>query len=306
MSAAVTTGAPRTLLVGASGQLGRALAARFADRGVIAAAHQHVKPGGVRVDLGDASATRAVLSDVRPDLILVAGAMCNVDLCETESEMCTRINTEGPAVVADYARTQGARVVLFSTDHVFDGTRATYVETDPVHPLNVYARSKAAAEDALRSLLPDHHLILRTAWVYGPDPQRRNFALRLVDRLNAGAQVPVASDQWGSPTYTDDLASATRDLVDRGVSGTFHATGPEFLNRAVLAERICAAVGLDAGALQLRETADLGQAARRPLRVHLDCTKLHGVCTVSFRGVAEGLRSLGSAGDLNGHRRGNL
>ncbi len=292
MSAAVTTGSPRTLLIGASGQLGRALAARFADRVLIAGAHQHLRPGDVQVDLGDASATRAVLSDVRPDLILVAGAMCNVDLCETEPGICERTNTQGPTVVAEYARTQGARVVFFSTDHVFDGTRSTYVETDPVHPLNVYARSKAQAEDALRSLLPDRHLILRTAWVYGPDPQRRNFALRLVDRLKAGAQVPVASDQWGSPTYTEDLASATRDLVEQGISGTFHATGPEFLNRAVLAERICAAVGLDAGSLQLRTTADLGQSARRPLRVHLDCTKLHGVCGVSFRGVAEGLRSL--------------
>jgi dTDP-4-dehydrorhamnose reductase len=283
------------LLIGASGQLGRALAARFADRGVIAGAHQHVGPGDVRVDLGDASATRAVLFDVRPDLILVAGAMCNVDLCETEPELCTRINTEGPAVVADYARTQGACVVFFSTDHVFDGTRSTYVETEPVHPLNGYARSKAEAEDALRSLLPDRHLILRTAWVYGPDPQRRNFALRLVDRLQDGAQVPVASDQWGSPTYTEDLASATRDLVDRSVSGTFHATGPEFLSRAVLAVRICAEFSLDAGSLQLRATADLGQLARRPLRVHLDCTKLHGVCDVSFRDLAEGLRSLHTA-----------
>lgn len=298
MSTAVTTRSPRTLLIGASGQLGRALAARFADRGLIAGAHQHLGPGDVRVDLGDASATRAMLSDVRPDLILVAGAMCNVDLCETEPEICERTNTQGPAVVADYARTQGARVVFFSTDHVFDGTRSTYVETDPVNPLNVYARSKALAEDALRTLLPDRHLILRTAWVYGPDWQRRNFVLRLVDRVRAGAEVSVASDQWGSPTYTEDLAEATRDLVNQGVAGTFHATGPECLNRAVLAETVCAQAGLETGGLIERPTAELGQTARRPLRVHLDCRKLQGICTVSFRSVAEGLRSLQSAGDL--------
>ena len=214
------------MLIGASGQLGHALADSFADRGLVRGAHQHPEPGDVRVDLGDARQTASVLSEVRPDVILVAGAFCNVDRCETEPEHCARINTQGPAVVADYARTHGAHVVLFSTDHVFDGAHPSYVETDSVHPLNEYARSKALAEDEVRRRVPDRHLILRTAWVYGPDRHRRNFALRLVDRIRAGAQVQIAADQWGSPTYTVDLATATRDLVDRGVVGTFHATSP--------------------------------------------------------------------------------
>ncbi len=252
----------------------------------------------MRVDLGDARQTASVLADVRPDVVLVAGAFCNVDLCETESETCARINTQGPAVVADYARTYGARVVLFSTDHVFDGTHQAYVETDPVNPLNEYARSKALAEDALRQRVPDGHLILRTAWVYGPDRQRRNFALRLVDRIKAGVDVQIAADQWGSPTYTEDLAAATRDLVDRGVVGMFHATGPELVNRAALAERVCTQAGLPTTQLVSVTTADLGQAARRPLRVYLDCGKLRAVCNVPFRTVADGLRSLDLAGEL--------
>jgi len=294
----VTTGTSGTLLIGASGQLGRALAGRFADRGLVTASHQHPGPGDVRVDLGDAQQTSSVLADVRPDVVLVAGAFCNVDLCETESEMCARINTQGPAVVADYARTHGARVVLFSTDHVFDGTHQSYVESDPVNPLNVYARSKALAEEALRQRVPNRHLILRTAWVYGPDRQRRNFALRLVDRIKAGGQVRVAADQWGSPTYTEDLAAAARDLVDRGVVGTFHATGPELINRAALAEQVCAQAGLSPASLVRTTTAELGQTARRPLRVHLDCSQLRARCAVPFRTVAAGLQSLELAGEL--------
>jgi dTDP-4-dehydrorhamnose reductase len=288
----------RTLLIGASGQLGRALAGRFADRALIAAAHAHPRGGDMRIDLGDAAGTRAALSAARPDLILVAGAMCNVDLCEVEPGACERTNTQGPVLVAEYARAHGARVVLFSTDHVFDGEKSAYLETDPVNPLNVYARSKALAEDAVRGLLPDRHVIVRTGWVYGPDWQRRNFVLRLIDRLAAGERVPVASDQWGSPTYTDDIASATRYLVDRGEAGTFHATGPDCLSRSALAAGICEQFALDPHNLVSQRTSELKQRAPRPLRVLLDCRKLLAAGAAPFRSVPEGLRSLAAGGDL--------
>lgn len=298
MPSSVTTQPGRTLLIGASGQLGRALAASFRDGVLVGGANRHARPGDVHIDLGDWSATQAVLRDVRPDLILVAGAMCNVDLCEVEPEVCERINVQGPALVAEYARSHGARVVFFSTDHVFDGLKADYVEADAVHPVNVYARSKALAEDALREILPDRHLIIRTGWVYGPDWQRRNFILHLVDRLRTGASVPVASDQWGSPTYTDDVAQATRQLVAAGAVGTFHGTGPDWLSRAALAESVCGQLGLDRRLLVSQPTAELHQTAPRPGRVRLDCRKLQAVCNAPFRGVRDGLQSLIARGEI--------
>jgi dTDP-4-dehydrorhamnose reductase len=282
----------RTLLIGASGQLGRALATQFAGRSLVAASHRHARSGDLRVDLGDADGTRSVLSDVHPDLILVAGAMCNVDQCEGEPDVCDRINTRGPAIVAEYAREHGARVVFFGTDHVFDGEKAVYVEDDAVHPLNVYARSKARAEEALRERLPDRHVIIRTGWVYGPDDERRNFVLRLIDRIGGGETIPVPSDQWGSPSYTEDIAAATCHLVDHDATGTFHATGPDFVDRATLALKICDRFGLEASALAPRPTDALGQAAHRPLRVLLDCRKLAATGAPSFRGIDEGLAAL--------------
>lgn len=283
----------RVLLIGGSGQLGHALASAFANSNdLLATAYLHVQPGEVVLDMSDASATKALLESWCPELVLVSGAMCHVDRCEREPEQCRRVNVDAPALVADYARQHGGRVVFFSTDHVFDGEQSSYNESDVVNPLSVYAQSKLEAENVIRETIPENHLIIRTGWVYGPDFQRRNFILRLVDRLQAGEKVAVPVDQWGRPTYTDDLASVTRILVGQGAIGTFHATGPELIDRMSLARRVCDRFDLDINQVLPRPTAALGQVAQRSLRVLLDCSKLHGTGVPAFRGIASGLEAL--------------
>jgi dTDP-4-dehydrorhamnose reductase len=280
------------LLIGASGQLGHALRRAFSDTALVAASHEHSDSSDASVDLGDPGSLARVVARANPGLMLIAGAMCNVDRCEREEDLCMRVNVQGPRILAEHAARTGARVVLFSTDHVFDGSKEAFVETDHVNPLNAYSRSKALAEEAVREVLPEHHLIIRTAWVYGPDVHRRNFVLRLVDRLSAGEDVAVPTDQWGSPTYTDDLAGVTRGLVTSGATGTFHATGPQFLDRFTLARMICDRFGLPPDRLLPRTTEELQQAARRPSRVRLNCDKLSATGTAPFLDVTEGLRRL--------------
>ena len=284
----------RILLVGASGQVGTALASAFVDAGeIVATAHTHVASPARALNLGDEDQLTSVIEAAAPDLILVSGAMCNVDACELDPDRCRRINTRGPERLAAYARARSASLVFYSTDHVFDGARSrAYREEDETGPLSRYARSKLEAEEAIRRELPDRHLILRTGWVYGPDVQRRNFALRLVERLRAGETVLVPRDQCGCPTYTDDLARVTRWLVDRSYTGTFHATGPDFIDRLSLARAICAAFGETADRLRPCATSELGQAARRSLEVRLSCDKLRATGAPPFRGIDAGLSAL--------------
>ena len=280
------------LLIGASGQLGSALRRAFADVPVMAASHQHAGPSETSVDLSDPASLAAIVAHVNPGLILIAGAMCNVDRCETEEASCMSVNVHGPRTLAERAARSGARVVLFSTDHVFDGSKDSFVENDPVNPLNVYSNSKALAEKELRDALPECHLIIRTASVYGPDVHRRNFVLRLVDRISAGENVPVPADQWGSPTYTEDLARITRHLINRGESGTFHATGPDLLDRLTLAQMICEQFEVPSQRLIPKTSRELMQAARRPSRVLLNCDKLFATGIAPPRSVTEGLQLL--------------
>ena len=283
----------RALVIGASGQVGRALCAAFArDFAVVAASHEHAGPGHLRVDLADAASVDRAFLDARPDVVLLAGGMCNVDRCELEPEACTRVNVNGTREVARHARDSGAKVLFFSTDHVFDGSLGARHEADPVAPLNVYAESKVQAEAILRESLPDRHVILRTSQVYGVDVHRRNFVIRLVDRLREGRSLTVPDDQWGSPTHADDLARAALALLTRGAGGTFHATGPEFVSRLALATRVCERFGLDPALVVARPTHALGQAAKRPLRVRLDCRKLADAGVQPFMTIDSGLQSL--------------
>jgi len=284
----------RVLVIGAAGQLGRALceALRQAQHEVVESVRRAPQPGQLCVDLEAPADAIAAVRRCAPDWILIAGAFCNVDLAETEAARCRAVNVEGPRAIAAYAQAAGCRVVYYSTDQVFDGTRESCRETDPVNPLNAYAQSKAQGEAAIRSALPDRHLILRSAWLYGPDPARRNFALRLIDTLSAGSAVRVPSDQWGTPTYTEDLAEVTRFLMARGRCGTLHATGPELIDRVSLARRICAAFELDERQVVPTPTAQLRQPARRALRVRLEGGALQAVGAGPLRGVEEGLAAL--------------
>lgn len=282
-----------TLILGAQGQLGRALASEFGrTHEVTEAVHRRPLPGQRTADLTDAEGMVSLLHQVQPRWILIAGAFCNVDLCETETETCRRVNTEGPRLIGEWARGHGGKAVYYSTDHVFDGSTDSCSESDPVNPLNIYASSKAEGEAALRETLPDAHLILRTSGLYGPDAARKNFVIRLVDTLRAGETVPLPSDQWGSPTYTEDLASTTRFLLEKELAGTYHATGPDFLPRVELALKICAFFKLDERLILPAPTHDLQQPARRPLRVRLNTDKLKSTGAPASRSIAEGLRAL--------------
>ena len=286
----------RVLVIGASGQVGRALCAAFASRHtVVPASHQHVEAGQQPVDLGDGASIARLWRDVRPELALLAGGMCNVDGCELEPDACRRVNVAGTQALAHEAQATGATVVFFSTDHVFDGSRDIYRETDPVAPMNVYSESKVQAEEILRWCLPERHLILRTSGVYGCDAYRRNFVLRLIDRIRRREPVTVPEDQWGSPTYAEDLAGAALVLVTRGQTGTFHATSPDFVSRLGFARRICQHFDLDSSLIVPRATSSLGQAARRALKVRLDCRKLDEAGVDPFQTIDAGLDRLRAA-----------
>ena len=195
----------RVLLLGGNGQLGTALQARLSGEVDLTVATR------ADCDLSDPSGVAAFVSDAKPDVIVNAAAYTAVDLAETEQEAAFAANAEAVGEIARAAADSDALLVHFSTDYVFDGTGTTpYREDDPVAPANTYGASKLAGEQAVRDS-GCRHLILRTAWVYGP--VGKNFFLTILRLAGEREELGIVADQQGCPTSTLWLAEATAQII---------------------------------------------------------------------------------------------
>ncbi|HWE04933.1 MAG TPA: dTDP-4-dehydrorhamnose reductase [Tepidisphaeraceae bacterium] len=206
------------VIIGAKGMLAHALFRNLQSRGQTA--HGVDLP---ECDITNQSSMAELFKTRRPTLVFNCAAHTKVDLCEEQEELANAINGHAVGAIAKLCREYGTYLVHFSTDFVFDGhgTRP-YRATDAAGPLSAYGRSKLLGEQLLRQNAPEQWIIARTAWLYGLNGP--NFPKTIVDRARANQPLKVVNDQVGSPTYTDDLAAATLDLLERNQSGIWHLT----------------------------------------------------------------------------------
>jgi dTDP-4-dehydrorhamnose reductase len=286
----------RALVMGASGQVGRALLAALEARGhtAVGTHHRTPVPGTHQLDLTDAPAVGRLVADVRPDWIFCAGALTHVDHCEDHVADAERLNRDSPRALAAAAARAGAGVVLFSTDYVFDGSAGPYAEDDPPRPLSVYGRTKLEGEQAV-SATGARALIIRTTGVYGPDHQAKNFVYQVIRRCRAGERTRVPADQISTPTYTEDLARAAVELAERDLTGLYHVAGPAALDRYAFALLAAEAFDLDRSLLSPVTTASLGQRAPRPLRGGLRVDRVRSILTTPLRPAPAGLAAMRKA-----------
>jgi dTDP-4-dehydrorhamnose reductase len=160
-----------------------------------------------QVDLARPEQVRDIVIARRPDIVVNAAAYTAVDAAEADRDTAFAVNRDGPAALAEACAATGAALIHYSTDYVFDGTKAgPYIETDPINPLSVYGASKAEGDAAIRERL-DRHIILRTSWVYSATGN--NFVKTML-RLGAERdRLGIVDDQLGSPTAAADIAAAT-------------------------------------------------------------------------------------------------
>jgi dTDP-4-dehydrorhamnose reductase len=270
---------PRILVTGANGLVGQALtraAARWPGADVLTTgrgpALAHTRGGYARLDVLDGDAVDRAFQDFAPDAVLHAAGLAQVDPCEADREACWAVNVDAVATVASACHRHGARLVLPSTDFVFDGQDGPYAEDDRPAPINAYGRSKLAAENALKASRLTDWAVARTTMVFGvpagPEP-RLDVVRWLVRELSAGRPVRVPEDQVRTPTYDDDLADGILRIVRFKRSGVFNVTGREQLSVLALAHRVAEAFDLDGSLISATTTAELHPGAPRPLRAGL-------------------------------------
>jgi len=271
----------RFVVLGCRGMLARALAAELAARD-----EPHVGVDLPEVDIADPASVSRLVADESPDILLNAAAWTDVDGAESDPEGAARANVEGPRVLAEAARSSGALLVHVSTDYVFGGTGTEpYDEDTPVAARGVYAETKLAGEEAVRSS-GCRHLIVRAAWLYAP--WGKNFVRTILKAAREGRELRVVDDQRGSPTYAPDLARAILDLVKSGAVGTFHAVNSGEATWFDLAAETLKRAGLDVPVARV-STSEFPRPAPRPACSVLSTAKLEAALGRPMRHWREAL-----------------
>ncbi|MFT4185171.1 MAG: dTDP-4-dehydrorhamnose reductase [Rhizobium sp.] len=267
------------LVTGANGQVGFELQRALAPLGSIGAVTR------AEMDLADETSILAVLEERKPGIIVNPAAYTAVDRAESEREQAMAVNAAAPGVLARWAADHGALLVHYSTDYVFDGSKADpYVESDPINPQSVYGESKWLGEEAVRSA-GGAHVILRTSWVYGH--HGNNFLKTILRLAGERSALNVVADQIGAPTSAALIADVTRRVLELAgapaadVSGTYHLSaqgGTSWHGYAAHIVREASARGFDLAltldALKPIPTTDYPTPAKRPQNSRLNCAKL--------------------------------
>jgi dTDP-4-dehydrorhamnose reductase len=289
-------------LIGKNGQVGHDLF------GVLSSSFEVHAVGRSQVDLSRTKDIRELVRDSSADIIINAAAYTAVDRAENDVATADAINAVAPGVLAEEAKATSALLVHYSTDYVFDGSKpSAYTETDEVSPINVYGRTKADGETAIRRTGCDH-FIFRTSWVFSE--RGSNFLLTMLRLGREREELTIVDDQIGAPTSSRIIARETarvlRNAIDENPSspwkqsGTYHMTAGGRVSWFGFAREIfdMGSALLDGRRPKLTpiKTVDYPTPARRPLNSVLSCESLKSTFRISVpdwqTGVAEVIDSL--------------
>jgi dTDP-4-dehydrorhamnose reductase len=255
------------LVIGARGLVGSALVEALGPGRWTGTYARRPADGLHRLDLAeiarDPSLAREAIDRADPSAVFQAGGLSSVEACEGDEAAASAQHSVGTSVLAVTCARLGIPLVLFSPDVVFDGASGPYAEDAETSPMGVLGRVKRAGEVAALKASA-RNLVLRTAWVFGPEPGGEGIAYRMARALGAGRQVPAASDLYSTPTYSRDLARAAVALVENGDSGVVHVAGPETMNVASFAMLVAARAQASPSLVKPVAAATLGMAALRP------------------------------------------
>jgi len=214
----------KAIVTGSNGQAGKELCKKGRARGFDITALDLPD-----FDITDAEAVDEAVSRDNIVAVINAAAYTAVDRAESEPDTAFRVNQKGPANLAASCKKQGIPLVHISTDYVFDGSKKdAYIETDPVSPVGIYGKSKAAGERDVRTILKEH-IILRTAWLCSE--HGNNFVKTMIKLGQERDTIGVVADQYGCPTFAPDLAGAILDIIGQVSEkrdipwGTYHYCG---------------------------------------------------------------------------------
>ena len=272
-------------VIGSTGMLG--IDVNAALRGSNVLIHNF---NSVNLDITELNNVVDALTRVKPDYIVNCAAYTNVDLAEIEKEKADKVNHIGALNLAIASKEINARLIHMSTDYVFDGLKhEPYNENDDAIPLNEYGLSKLKGENAIKDSKASY-IILRTQWLYGKNG--KNFVNTILKLTDTKKLIEVVDDQFGSPTYTKDVAFAIRDLIanDKGNDGVYHLTDAGYASWYEFAAEIIKVFKRTNCAVVPVSSDKFVRPAKRPADSRLDCSKIKLDYKIELRNWKDALK----------------
>jgi dTDP-4-dehydrorhamnose reductase len=264
----------RILVTGCNGLLGQKLIDLLSTKSdyLIATAKSNLVAGLPQgefhfLDITNDQDVERVITQTKPDVIINAAAMTQVDQCETEKEKCWANNVTAVETLATACKKTNAHLIHLSTDFIFDGSHGPLDEEAKPNPLSYYGESKLAAEMLLKQT-DINYAIVRTVLVYGvtKDMSRSNIVLWVKKSLEEGKTINVVNDQWRTPTLAEDLAMGCYLAAINKATGIYHVSGEEMMTPFEIAIRTADFFKLDKSLIHETDSTKFKQAAVRPLK----------------------------------------
>lgn len=251
----------KVLVTGANGQLGYDVVKELQKQNIecYGATRQDF-------DIVDFEATKKFITNYMPDAVIHCAAYTAVDKAEDEQGLCYLVNASATENIAEICKKINAKMLYISTDYVFDGTKNGFYEVDDKpNPINVYGKTKLLGEQAVQKIL-DKYFIVRISWVVGE--HGNNFIKTMLRLGKERKKINVVDDQYGSLTYTADLALLLIEMIQTEKYGIYHATNEGVCTWAEFAEEIFTIVGMDVKVNHIT-TAEYPTRAQRPMNSRL-------------------------------------
>jgi dTDP-4-dehydrorhamnose reductase len=267
----------KLLITGASGLYGSKLAKKALAEGIEVFStdiqNLSVSDNFVKLDITDKTYVEKTFTHLRPNVVVHAATLTDVDKCETNKELAWKINVEGTKNIVEAAKAVDCFMIYISTDYVFSGEEGNYKETDTPNPINYYGLTKLKAEEIVQT--QKEYFIARPSVIYGSTPAtgKVNFALWLIETLRKGQHASIVTDQWNSPTLNTNLAEMTLEVAKRKLIGIYHLCGASRVSRFEFAEKIADVFGLDNNLLDKVASSEFAWPAKRPKDSSLDTSK---------------------------------
>lgn len=251
----------KVLVTGANGQLGYDVVKELQKQNIecYGAARKDF-------DIVDFNGTEKFIANYMPDVVIHCAAYTYVDKAEDEQGLCYLVNASATENIAEICKKINAKMLYISTDYVFDGTKDGFYEVeDEPNPINVYGKTKLLGEQAVERIL-DKYFIVRISWVFGE--HGNNFVKTMLRLGKERKEINVVADQYGSPTYTADLAPLLVEMIQTDKYGIYYATNEGICTWAEFAEEIFKIAGMDVKVNHIT-TAEYPTRAQRPMNSRL-------------------------------------